>query len=120
MTLSSTVCLVAAFAALTVGEVPPMERAKGVATNANALIGFALGHHRRAWKAAPCGGGGGGDVEATAPPAAGVSAEGGGASGALGGEGEPASGGGGQLGGDSGGKGGGLGKQLRHPSSPPQ
>lgn len=75
MTLSAAMCVAAAIASLTVGEFPPLERAKGVATNANVLVSYAFRrHHRPGWgdsgpRGTPApgagpgnpGGGGGGD-----------------------------------------------------------
>ncbi|GAB0491964.1 hypothetical protein MMPV_003222 [Pyropia vietnamensis] len=51
MTVSAAMSVIAALAALAVGEFPPLERAKGVATNANVLVSYAFRrHHRAGWK----------------------------------------------------------------------
>lgn len=47
MTLSAATCVAAALVAAAVGEFPPLERAKGVATNANMLFAVAFGRRRR-------------------------------------------------------------------------
>lgn len=83
MTLSAATCVAAALVAAAVGEFPPLERAKGVATNANVLIGLVFGRRRRSrWGVSPAAGGeqggaaagagdgfsgNGGDVEAKPP-----------------------------------------------------
>lgn len=79
MTLSAATCVAAALVAAAVGEFPPLERAKGVATNANVLFGIVFGRrrHRSRWgvDATPAAGGEQGD------PAAVGGAAGGGAAG---------------------------------------
>jgi len=73
MALSAAVCVAAALAALAVGEFPPLERAKGVATNANVLVSYTFGkHHKSSWGP-------------TVAAAAAASAEGGGGGGSGGG-----------------------------------
>lgn len=86
MTLSAATCVAAALVAAAVGQFPPLERAKGVATNANVLFGFVFGRRRgrSRWGTAAtpeaggdqgdaatvggaAGGGVGGDVEAKPP-----------------------------------------------------
>lgn len=47
MALCAAVNVAAALAALAVGEFPPLERAKGVATNANVLWSYAFARNRR-------------------------------------------------------------------------
>lgn len=77
MTLSAATCVAAALVAAAVGEFPPLERAKGVATNANVLFGIVFGRrrHRSRWgMAIPAAGGEQGDPAAVGGAAGGAPA----------------------------------------------